>query len=48
MSMDELLALPVSVSLLTAARALGITANQAYALVGKVTSSFPWRCRRAS
>jgi hypothetical protein len=55
MSMAELLALPVAVPLLTAARALGITANRAYELVR--LDEFPcpvrrygreWRVSRAS
>ena len=55
MSMQELLALPVAVDLRTAARALGITANQAYVL--NSAGKFPvptkrygreWRVSRAS
>ena len=55
MTMAELLALPVAVDLRTAARALRITANQAYVLVR--VGKFPvpvkrygreWRVSRAS
>lgn len=55
MEMKELLALPVAVDLRTAARALGITANTAYAMVGNDTFPCPvrrygreWRVSRAS
>ena len=55
MMLDELLQLPVSVDLRTAARALGITANKAYELAGKGQFPCPlrrdgrnWRVSRAS